>query len=298
MLRLTVGKSGNEDYYYISEALNAVPYNEKADIYIKEGIYREKLFSDKKNLRLIGEGNVLITYSDFGREKVELGKKRGTFRSYTAFFSGEKLYMENITIENSAGDGSRVGQAIALYLDAADAYLKDVKLIGAQDTLFISPLPESEREIGGFYGPRAFNPRKLTRNIFENCYVEGNIDFIFGSGNALFKDSLIAIKGKGYITAPSTGKDDIGFVFYNSTLKSIDGGDETFIMRPWRQFGKITLISSRIEGVFNKALWTHWPGREAEKSDALCALYAVERSGDDITKLSEEEANRILSYFS
>ena len=102
MYRLIVSKDGYGDYYTLQEAINAVPYNTKAEIVIKEGIYREKIFSDKKDLTIKGEGNVLVTYSDGARELRLDGKKRGTFRSYTAFFSGEKLRLENITIQNSA----------------------------------------------------------------------------------------------------------------------------------------------------------------------------------------------------
>lgn len=297
MYRLTVGKSGNEDYYYLEEAINAVPYNVDAEIIIKEGIYREKIFSDKKNLRIIGEGNVLITYSDSGKEMAELNKKRGTFRSYSAFFSGEAVYIENVTIENSAGSGDRVGQAVALYLDADYAYLKNVKLLGHQDTLFIAPLPGAEREAGGFYGPRSFLPRKKTKSIFDNCYIEGDVDFIFGGGAALFKDCIINITGRGYVTAPSTDKDEVGFVFYNSTIKSTADRDDVYLMRPWRRYGKVTFISSKIEGSFNKALWSAWRDKENEKDDATFAFYDVERTGDDITYITKEDADKILSYF-
>ena len=47
MLTITVGRN-DEDYTTIQEALNAIPYNTEAEIIISEGIYREKLFSDKK----------------------------------------------------------------------------------------------------------------------------------------------------------------------------------------------------------------------------------------------------------
>ena len=46
MLTLSVGKSGEEDFFTIQEALDSIPYEEKAVITVKEGIYREKLFSD------------------------------------------------------------------------------------------------------------------------------------------------------------------------------------------------------------------------------------------------------------
>ena len=48
MLKITVGKN-DEDYTSIQEALNAVPYDTEAEIIISEGIYKEKIFSDKSS---------------------------------------------------------------------------------------------------------------------------------------------------------------------------------------------------------------------------------------------------------
>jgi Pectin methylesterase len=137
MLELRVGKK-NCDYYFIQEALNAVPYREKAIITIEEGVYEEKLFSDKQDLTLRGFGDVVITWSDGAREILPDGMKRGTFRTYTAFFSGERLRLENLTIVNDAGCGKEVGQAVALYLDADFAFIENVTLKSDQDTLFFS----------------------------------------------------------------------------------------------------------------------------------------------------------------
>ena len=90
MLELTVGHCG-EDYYTIQEALDAVPYETEAKITIKEGVYEEKLFADKRKLTVTGEGKVVIRWADSARTIMPDGLKRGTFRSYTAFFSGHEL---------------------------------------------------------------------------------------------------------------------------------------------------------------------------------------------------------------
>ena len=118
-----------------------------------------------------GEGKVLITYADGAREILGDGRKRGTFRSYTAFFSGERLVLENLTFQNSAGSGKDVGQALALYLDSDEAYLLRVTLLGHQDTLFLAPLPDEEREKRGFYGPRFLLERKSRRTVLEACSI-------------------------------------------------------------------------------------------------------------------------------
>ena len=220
MYRLTVSKDGLGDYYTLQEAIYAGPYNVSAEIVIKEGIYREKIFSDKKDLTIIGEGKVLITYSDGARELLADGKKRGTFRSFTAFFSGEKLRLENITIQNSAGSGKDVGQAVALYLDVDSTELFNVNLYGAQDTLFLAPLPENEREKNGFYGPRFKTERKRTKTVIEKGEIRGSVDFIFGGGDAVFKNVLITSIDEGYVAAPSGHKEWEGLVFENCVFSS------------------------------------------------------------------------------
>ena len=73
MLTLTVGKNG-EDYYTIQEAINAVPYEEKARIIISEGLYEEKIFSDKSDISLEGKGKVVIRWSDFAKEMMYFQK--------------------------------------------------------------------------------------------------------------------------------------------------------------------------------------------------------------------------------
>ena len=131
MLCITVAQDGSGDFASISEAVLAVPYDCPAQIRIGAGIYREKLVCEKKDIALQGAG------ADC------------TFRSYTAFFSGERLRVEDLTIENDAGPGAKAGQAVAAYVDSAHAVFEKVRLLGNQDTLFCAPLPEKEREKDG-----------------------------------------------------------------------------------------------------------------------------------------------------
>lgn len=263
MLTLIVSKDNSGNYTSISEAINAVSYREKARIIVKEGIYREKLFSDKSDIELIGEGNVFITFSDSGREILDNGLKRGTFRSYTAFFSGERLLLENITIHNGAGSGKDVGQAISLYLDVDNAYLKNVKLLGHQDTLFLSPLPEEEREKRGFYGPRCFSPRVRKHSVFEECTIEGSVDFIFGGGDAEFRNCNIVSNDDGFVTAPSGKSSWDGLLFEGCKFTSpLNKKENVYLMRPWRDEGKAIFNSCTFGPHINRRGFISWPGRE------------------------------------
>ncbi len=273
MLRITVGHD-REDYTSIQEALNAVPYELPAEIEIHEGIYREKLFSDKKDLTLTGVGDVRVVWSDGAYEILDRGQRRGTFRTYTAFFSGERLRLENLAIINEAGDGSIAGQGIALYLDVRDSFLDGVRLCGHQDTLFLAPLPDEERERGGFYGPRHLSPRIRCRSVIRNSYIEGTVDFIFGGGDALFENCEIKSKGKGFVAAPSGKREWQGLVFSSCRFTSEEGVEDgsVFLMRPWRKTGKAVFLSSSFSRHISPEGFSPWHGLESEKDECTFLL--------------------------
>ena len=185
MLKLTVSQDGSGDFASISEAVLAVPYELEAEICIGPGIYREKLVCEKRALTLRGAGADATTliFGDGGKLPHPDGRPTHTFRSYTAFFSGGSVTVEDLTIANDAGPGSAVGQAIAAYVDAEKAVFRRVRLLGNQDTLFCAPLPEAEREKDGFLGPRKFAPRRPSAQYYQSCEIAGDIDFIFGGAD-------------------------------------------------------------------------------------------------------------------
>ena len=240
MLNLTVAQDGSGDYASISEAVLAVPYELEAEITIGPGVYREKLVCEKRRITLRGAGAdaTRLVWGDGGRLPHPDGRSTHTFRSYTAFFSGEQLTVEDLTIENDAGPGSVVGQAVAAYVDSARAVFRRVKLLGNQDTLFCAPLPEKEREKDGFLGPRTFAPRRATAQYYQNCEIAGDIDFIFGGADALFEQCTLRTVDNhiphSYITAPSGPADGLGFVFWDCDFVSDCPAGSIYLGRPWR----------------------------------------------------------------
>ena len=117
MLKLTVSQDGSGDFASISEAVLAVPYELEAEISIGPGIYREKLVCEKRALTLRGAGADATTliFGDGGKLPHPDGRPTHTFRSYTAFFRGIELRVRDLTIENDAGPGAKVGQAVAAH---------------------------------------------------------------------------------------------------------------------------------------------------------------------------------------
>ena len=235
MLCITVAQDGSGDFASISEAVLAVPYDCPAQIRIGAGIYREKLVCEKKDIALQGAGAdcTRLVWGDGGKLPHPDGRPTHTFRSYTAFFSGERLRVEDLTIENDAG------QAVAAYVDSAHAVFEKVRLLGNQDTLFCAPLPEKEREKDGFLGPRGLAPRRASAQYYHDCEIAGDIDFIFGGADALFEQCVLRTVDNGlthsWVTAPSGSAEGLGFVFWDCDFVSDSCPQGTvYLGRPWR----------------------------------------------------------------
>ena len=295
MLEVTVKKNGG-DFSTISEAINSIPYQDSAVVHIGEGVFREKIFCEKRDITFIGEGidKTFVEYSDAAFDEMEDGTKRGTFRSYTAFFGGEKCTVKDMTISNTAGDGSIRGQAIAVYADAKNCHFENVKLLGHQDTLFCAPLPYTERQKNGFMGPRVKTPRILTKQYYKNCEIYGDVDFIFGGADAVFDDCLIICNDRlknvrqgnsqdkergslsdralnGYITAASGLKDNLGMVFRNCVIKGEDGCEKGSVMlgRPWREEARTVFLNCKMDDSIAPERFSGWGSINKEEPDTF-----------------------------
>ena len=163
------------------------------EIHIAPGIYHEHLDITEPYITLVGAGadQTVITGSLGGYEILEDGLKRGTFRTQTVFVHTHDFTARDLTIENAAGPGHIVGQAIALYADGDRLCFENVHLKGFQDTLFTGPLPAKEVEPGGFRGPLEHAPRINGHQYYRKCTIEGSIDFIFGSATAYFEECTL-----------------------------------------------------------------------------------------------------------
>ena len=103
MLTVTVAQDGSGDFASIAEAVLAVPYEEEALVQVGPGIYREKLVCEKRCITLRGAGadKTKLVWGDGGKLPHKDGRPTHTFRSYTAFFSGETLCVEDTRLRTS-----------------------------------------------------------------------------------------------------------------------------------------------------------------------------------------------------
>ena len=271
-------------YRSISEALAAADQlypdaGQPVRIHIDPGEYRERVEIHRPHVTLVGET------ADSVRIVGGLGAKMpssdgsgvdgtlGTFRTYTVLVDADDVRLENLTIVNDAGDGREVGQAIALYADGDRLVVDACCITGRQDTLFLGPLPPREVKPGGFMGPKQFAPRRVGRQYFRRCRIEGDVDFIFGGARAYFEGCEIRSLNRnmdvnGYVTAASTPEGEpYGFVFHGCSFTAPQdvAPDSVYLGRPWREWAQTVLIDCWLGQHIKCEGWWDWNKPEAHE---------------------------------
>lgn len=264
-----VAQDGSGDFKTVQEAVNAVPdcrKNVRTTIFVRKGIYKEKLIVPecKINISLTGEEGTVITYDGYANKKNRFGENMGTSGSASVYIYAPDFYVENITFENSSGP---VGQAVACFVSADRAFFRHCRFLGFQDTLYT-------------YADDA-------RQYYEDCYIEGTVDFIFGWSTAVFNRCELHSKGAGYITAPSTleGR-KYGYVFYDCRLTADIGVSNVYLSRPWRPFAKAVYIRCEMGGHIRPEGWNNWGKKEAEKTVFYAEYKSTGKGGDSSKRAS------------
>ncbi|MCD7710147.1 MAG: pectinesterase family protein [Porphyromonadaceae bacterium] len=277
-----VAKDGSGNFFTLQEAVDAVPaYRDTpTTIYVRNGVYKEKIVipGNKTNIHLIGEeaDSVIFTYDDYASKEKSNGQKIGTSGSASFYVYGSGFIAENVTFENSAGP---VGQAVALFVAGDRCVFKKCKIKGFQDTLYTY-------EDG-------------TREYYEECYIEGTTDFIFGKATAWFENCEIRSKQNSYVTAAATPEEiTYGYVFNNCRLTADKGVDKVYLGRPWRPYAAVLFCNCDLGGHIRAEGWHNW-GKASNEETARYSEYKNSGAGSDTKgrvawsrQLSKKEAAR------
>jgi pectinesterase len=253
---IVVAKDGSGNFTNIQEAILSVrDYTPvPKTIFIKNGLYTEKVIvpANKCDITIIGESTdgTIIRWDDHANIN-----KMGTFKTSTFRVDGHRIRLENLTIENNA---PKLGQAVALHIEGHRVAVVNCKLLGNQDTLF--------------------NGNEYAVQYFENCYIEGTVDFIFGPATVWFEKCHIHSKSNSYVTAASTpAMKKYGMVFNNCKLTANEGIDKVYLGRPWRAYAATLFMHCDLGKHILPEGWQNWSKTEHEKT----ARYAeYNNSGD------------------
>jgi pectinesterase len=245
---IIVAKDGSGQFRTVQEAVMSVPAgtpDQPVVIHIKPGVYKELIYvqREKRCIRFVGEDaqTTVLTF-DLNANMIGLdGKPIGTFRTPSTVIDADDFAAEHVTFENSAGP---VGQALAIRVDGDRATFRKCRFLGWQDTIFLN----------------------RGRQYFEDCYIDGHVDFIFGGATAWFERCHIHCRRDGYITAASTPEDVAhGFVFARCRLTGGDGV-KTYLGRPWRAYSAVAYVETEMSDVVRPEGWDNWKLPEREKT--------------------------------
>lgn len=274
---IVVAKDGSGNYFNVQDAVNAIPdYNkEEITILIQPGVYKEKLVvaESKEHIHMIAktEDECIITYDDYASKPNSFGKNKGTSGSSSVYIYAPDFEADGITFENSASKelfaqtGNGMGQAVAILVKGDRAIFRHCKFLGHQDTLYA---------FGQKYASQS-------RQYYEDCYIEGTVDYIFGWATAVFNNCEMHNLGNGYVTAASTPEGQkYGYVFVNCKITG-DGVATHFLGRPWRPYANVVYINCSMDKSIKPEGWNNWGKTDNEKT----AYYAEYKSyGDGANK--------------
>ena len=226
------------------------------EICVAPGLYNEKLEITVPNLKITGWGDkpedVVIEWDSLYGLEDEGGFVHTTDSTATVAVreSAVNCVIDNVTISNYWNTQERMDEAklaiergLALLVQSDRFIMKNSRLLGIQDTLEL------------FTG----------RQYFENTFISGYTDFIFGTNNTTyFKNCTIHVidtekddKGTaGYITAfkgSNKGESDAityGAIFDGCKFTADEGVTEgcTAIGRPWGAYAAVAVMNSELGG--------------------------------------------------
>ncbi len=244
--RISVASDGSGDFKTVQDAVNAAPNGGAARciIALKPGIYREKLVIPREKGPLTLEGTdaavTVLTFDDFAGRLDAQGKELGTSKSFSTSVSSDDFVAENITFENTHEIGGGVGnQALALSFQGDRGVFRRCRFLGKQDTLYLA----------------------RNRQYFEDCFIAGQVDFIFGAATAWFERCELSLVARGIaITAASTPQESpFGYVFSHCKISAPAGAAwKTHLGRPWRPYASVIYLHTEMAEVIEAAGWNNW----------------------------------------
>ena len=232
----------------VQQAIDALPVT-GGEITLKPGTYREVVTVRKPNVHLHGQdpdpSKTTIVFNNGP-------SNGGTFASGTVYVEARNVTIDHLTIANDLGNGK--GQGVALAVTADRALFRNLRILGAQDTLFAA-----SRYCYGDYGPC-----EPARQYFADSYIEGDTDFIFGDSVAVFERCQLHGIAPGTVmyTAQSrhtAEQTESAYVFDHCRLTAADRTQGVVSLgRSWRPYATVVFLHTQIDAPVVPAGWTEW----------------------------------------
>ncbi len=190
---IIVAVDGSGNFKTVQAAIDAAPSNstERTVILLKRGTYPELVVVavEKKNLTIRGEDRRATIIAATNNAKLN-PRRREMFSA-----EADGLVLENLTLHNTTPKGGSQAETIRVRADRV--VLRDCDFKSFQDTL------------------------RLDGRVFvDHCYVEGDVDFVWGGGTVYFDHCELKALHDGYLVQSRNRADQPGYVFVGCKIET------------------------------------------------------------------------------
>ncbi|KAL4184785.1 hypothetical protein AMTRI_Chr10g227250 [Amborella trichopoda] len=268
---IVVAQDGSGDSRTVQGAIDLVPRGnyQRVKIFIKQGFYREKVLVPyyKPCISLIGEkrSRTMISWHSRASDPGPNGHMLGTFNSASVAIESDYFCASWITFENTAPSpppGAVGMQAVALRVSGDKAVFANCRVLGSQDTLF--------DENG--------------RHFFYRSYIQGSIDFIFGSGRSLYQECTLRSTATSYgaiaASQRNSATENSGFAFLNCRL---NGTGSLYLGRAWGRYARVVYAFCNLDDIIIPEGWYDW-GDPSRRGTVVFGEYKCKGRGANMKR--------------
>ncbi|KAL6193633.1 hypothetical protein ACLB2K_034717 [Fragaria x ananassa] len=239
---ILVDIAGDGQFKSIQAAIDSVPAgnNQWVIIHVRQGVYREKVHIPPEKSHIFmrgnGKGRTQIVWS----QSSEVNEESATFIVEAPLFIAY-----GISFKNEAPTGmayTSQNQSVAALVGADKAAFYHCAFYSTHNTLF------------DYKG----------KHYYDNCYIQGSIDFIFGRAKSIYHNCEIFVIGdkrvsiKGSVTANHRQSADecSGFVFIKGKVYGV--GDHVYLGRAKGAFSRVVYAETYLSRTIMPEGWTNW----------------------------------------
>ncbi|PON64943.1 Pectinesterase, Tyr active site [Parasponia andersonii] len=281
---IKVDLNGNGEFKSVQAAIDSVPEGNSQwiIIHLRKGVFREKVHIPENKpyifMRGNGRGRTHIVWSQSSSDNVESATFKVESPHFIAF---------GISFKNEAPTGEAYtsqNQSVAAFVASDKVAFYHCAFYSTHNTLF------------DYKG----------RHYYDNCYIQGSVDFIFGRGRSVFhsceifviSDKRLAIHGS--ITAQNRENptDNSGFVFVKG---KVYGTDDVYLGRAKGPYSRTIFAKTYLSRTIVPPGWTNW-SCEGTTDNLYQAEYRTHGPGAESyqrapwsKQLTEEEVAPFLS---
>ena len=240
-----VAADGSGNFKTVQAAVDAAPANsaKRTVILVKRGTYPELVVvaAEKKKLTIIGEDRKQTIIAATNNARLTPARRE----MFTLL--ADDFRLENITLHNTTPRGGSQAETIRVRADRCVPEHCDFKSF--QDTL-----------------------RLDGRVYVHECYIEGDVDFIWGAGTVYFDRCDILALHDGYLVQSRNGADKLGYIFADCKIATAPAPELTkYVLAridPGRfPFSHVAFLNCALGAGISPAGWVFdGPGAGASKA--------------------------------